>query len=72
MRWFVILLLVSGCAALGAEVNYSAKVHKTPPDTAPKPDTAPGRHHCDVGTEVECCCVKDASGKINNCTCVEK
>jgi hypothetical protein len=69
---FMVLLLLSGCAALGAEVSYSAKVHKDSKEQAPKPETIPGKHHCDTGEEVECCCIRDITGKISNCTCVEK
>jgi len=67
---FMVLLLLSGCAALSAE--HTIKLNKGPATQAPKPETIPGKHHCDIGEEVECCCLRDVTGKISNCTCVEK
>lgn len=68
---WLVLLILPACFPLGAEGNI--KVNKGGEYYhAPKPDTFPGKHHCDIGSEIECCCIKDATGKINNCTCVEK
>ena len=65
---YLLLLFLTGCAALGAEGTI--KVNR---DTAPYPKyVIPGKHHCDIGEEIECCCIKDNTGKVTNCTCVEK
>ena len=70
---YLILLVLSSCAALGMEASYKiSKGGREGTEQAPKPETVPGKHHCDVGDEVECCCVRDSTGKISNCTCVEK
>jgi hypothetical protein len=67
---YLILLLLTGCAAMGFE--HTIKATKGMQEQAPKPEVSPGKHHCDTGEEVECCCIRDTTGKISNCTCVEK